>query len=63
MPKDWGGGKGELQARVAVEISVTSEEAVNVRELLQPESVEEDDSAEYAENTGKSGNTIRVSEI
>ena len=31
--------------------------------LLGPESVEEIEPAEYAENTEKSGNTIRVSEI
>ena len=31
--------------------------------LLRPESVEEIEPAEYAENTEKSGNTIRVSEI
>ena len=45
-----------------MEIGDTTEEAVNINETT-PESVEETEPAENAENTEKSGNTIIVSEI
>ena len=62
-PEDWGGGRGELQPEQLLRLVTLLKKQWMSMKLLRPESVEEIEPAEYAENTEKSGNTIRVSEI
>ena len=49
-------------ARTAVDPTLLKKQWMSMK-LLRPESIEETEPAEYAKNTEKSGNTIKVSEI
>ena len=63
VPEDWGGGRGELQAEQLLRLVTLLKKQWMSMKLLQSKSVEEIELVEYAENTEKSSNTIKVSVI